>query len=123
MGEQQVREVGERKMTEEQYAAIRAELAANDQEHQSYNRRLAEHDDALKELSKTQVVLERLSNSVANLATAMGEVKTAVQNVDKRVADIEREPADNWKKITYKIIEAVVLAVAAFAIGYFSKGA
>lgn len=123
MGEQQVREVGEWEMNEEQYADVMGALRANDKEHESYNRRLHEHDEAIKELQRTQIQLERLTNAVNNLTEGISEVKSAVQSVDRRVADLEREPSEKWKKITWEIIKAVVLAAAGIAIGYFTKGA
>lgn len=108
-------------MNEEQYAEVKAKLAANDTEHQAYNRRLHEHDEAIKELQQTQIQLANLTNAVNNLASGMGELKTAVQGVDKRVADMEREPADKWKKATWKIVELVLAAVVGAALVFFTK--
>lgn len=110
-------------MNEEQYAEVKAALASNDTEHGSFRRRLNEHDEAIKELQKTQVQLANLTNAVNNLATGIGEVKTAVQGVDKRVADLEREPADKWKKATWKVVELLLAAAVGFFISYLSKGA
>ena len=98
-------------------------LRANDKEHESYNRRLHEHDEAIRELQQTQIQLERLTNAVNNLTAGIGEVKTAVQGVDRRVADLEREPADKWKKATWKVIELLLAATVGFFISYLSKGA
>lgn len=110
-------------MNEEQYAEVKAALASNDTEHGSFRRRLQEHDEAIKELQKTQVQLANLTNAVNNLATGIGEVKTAVQSVDKRVADLEREPADKWKKATWKVVELLLAAAVGFFISYMTKGA
>ena len=77
-------------MNEEQYAEVMGALRANDKEHESYNRRLQEHAEAIKELQQTQIQLANLTNAVNNLANGIGEVKTAVQSVDKRGADLER---------------------------------
>ena len=110
-------------MNDEQYADVMGALRANDKEHESYNRRLHEHDEAIKELQKTQVQLANLTNAVNNLATGIGEVKTAVQGVDKRVADLEKEPADKWKKATWKVVELLLAAAVGFLISYLSKGA
>lgn len=110
-------------MNEEQYADVKARLAANDTEHQAYNRRLHEHDEAIKELQQTQIQIERLTNAVNNLASSMGELKTAVHGVDKRVADMEREPADKWKKATWKVVELLLAAAVGFFISYMTKGA
>ena len=110
-------------MNEEQYAAIVGALRANEQEHNSYNRRLHEHDEKIDKLQQTQVQLANLTNAVNNLANGIGEVKTAVQSVDKRVGELEREPADKWKRITWEIVKAVVLAAAGAGIAILTKGA
>ncbi len=110
-------------MNDEQYAEIIGALRANEQEHASYNRRLHEHDEKIDKLQQTQIQLANLTNAVNNLASGIGEVKTAVQSVDKRVADLEKEPADKWKKITWEIVKAVVLAAAGAGIAILTKGA
>ena len=110
-------------MNDEQYAEIIGALRANEQEHSSYNRRLHEHDEKIDKLQQTQVQLANLTNAVNNLANGISEVKTAVQSVDKRVGELEREPADKWKKITWEIVKAVVLAAAGAGIAILTKGA
>jgi len=110
-------------MNDEQYAEIIGALRANEQEHSSYNRRLHEHDEKIEKLQQTQIQLANLTNAVNNLASGIGEVKTAVQGVDKRVAELEREPADKWKKITWEIVKAVVMAAVGAGIAILTKGA
>ena len=110
-------------MNDEQYAEIIGALRANEQEHSSYNRRLHEHDEKIEKLQQTQIQLANLTNAVNNLASGIGEVKTAVQSVDKRVGELEREPADKWKKITWEIVKAVVLAAAGAGIAILTRGA
>lgn len=110
-------------MNEEQYADVKAALASNDTEHGSFRRRLNEHDEAIKELQKTQVQLANLTNAVNNLATGISDVKTAVQGVDRRVAELEREPGEKWKKITWEIVKAVVLAAVGAGLAIIIKGA
>lgn len=110
-------------MNEEQYAEVKAALASNDTEHGSFRRRLSEHDEAIKALQQTQIQLANLTNAVNNLATGMTDLKTVVQAVDKRVADMEREPADKWKKITWEIVKAVVMAAVGAGLVMLTKGA
>lgn len=110
-------------MNDEQYAEIIGALRANEQEHSSYNRRLHEHDEKIDKLQQTQIQLANLTNAVNNLANGIGEVKTAVQSVDKRVGELEREPADKWKKITWEIVKAVVMAAVGAGIAVVVKGA
>jgi chromosome segregation ATPase len=110
-------------MNDEQYAEIIGALRANEQEHSSYNRRLHEHDEKIDKLQQTQIQLANLTNAVNNLASGIGEVKTAVQSVDKRVGELEREPADKWKKITWEIVKAVVMAAVGAGIAILTRGA
>lgn len=106
-------------MTDEQYATIREELAANEQAHRAYDRRLADHDKALEKITETQIQLVNLTNAVNNLATGVKEMKSVVQAVDSRVSAIEKEPGEKWKKVTWEILKAVVVATAAYVIGRF----
>ena len=109
-------------MNEDQYVAFAARLAANDKEHESYNRRLGEHDEHLQKLDQTYIMLERLTNSVNSLTTSVGDMRRTLQGVDDRVAAIEREPGDKWKKMTWKVVELVLAAVVGAAIAVFIKG-
>ena len=122
MGQRQVREAGEQPMTDDQYTEVIGALRANDKEHESYNRRLHEHDEALRELQQTQIQIERLTNAVNNLTAGVLDMKTAIQGVDNRVAAIEREPGDNWKKATWKIIELLIAAAVGYFIAIAAKG-
>lgn len=110
-------------MNEEQYAEVKASLASNETEHLSFRRRLDEHDGDIRELKQTQILLERLTNAVNNLSTGVGELKTTVQRVDSRVAALEQEPADKWKKATWKVIELLLAAAVGAVITLISKGA
>ena len=110
-------------MNDEQYAEIIGALRANEQEHSSYNRRLHEHDEKIDKLQQTQIQLANLTNAVNNLATGVGELKTTVQRVDNRVATLEQEPAVKWKKITWEIVKAVVMAAVGAGIVILTKGA
>jgi hypothetical protein len=39
------------------------------------------------------------------------------------VGELEREPADKWKKITWEIVKAVVMAAVGAGIALLTKGA
>lgn len=104
-------------MNEEQYATIRADLARNEQEHESYNRRLHEHDEAIRELQTTQIQIERLTNAVNNLSEGVRDMKTTVQRVDQRVADLEKKPLERWQKIGFEILKWAVIGTLTFGAG------
>ena len=110
-------------MNDEQYAEVLKELAANNKEHESYNRRLKEHDEKLEKQNEILVLLERLTNTVKVLTDNMSEVKSTLHGVDNRLGVIEKEPAEKWKKAGWELFKYVLLAVVAGAVGYITRGA
>ena len=103
-------------MNEEQYAEVRAALSANEKEHESYNRRLHEHDEKLERQSEILVVLERLTQTVKGLTDRMGEMNTSFRALDTRLESIEKEPGENWKKAVWEVVKAVLIAAVGFAL-------
>lgn len=101
-------------MNEEQYGKILADLAANEKEHESYNRRLKEHDVKLERQAEILIVLERLTQTVKSLTDRMGEMNTSFKALDARLGQIEKEPGEKWKKVVWEILKAALLA----AVGY-----
>ena len=108
-------------MNEEQYAEIRADLAANETEHKSFKRRLDDHDALLKEQNKIIAVMERQSSAIESMNKSVDRVEKKVDSIDGRVAVLEKEPADKWKKISYEIVKYVVIALLGLAVGYVIK--
>lgn len=108
-------------MNEDQYADIRAQLAANEIEHNDFKRRLDNHSESLKKYGEILVIMERQSNAIESMGGAVGRVEKKVDSIDNRVAIIEKEPADKWKKTSWEILKYVVLAIVAVAVGWIIK--
>ena len=108
-------------MNEDWYAEIRSALATNESEHREMKRRLDNHAEALKKQSEILVLLERQSNAIERMGRALDRVEKAVESVDTRVGEIEREPADKWKKTTWEVLKYVVLALVGLAVGWVLK--
>ena len=117
MGVREVWEAGGQQMNEEQYAEVMGALRANDKEHESYNRRLHEHDLALKQITETQIQLVNLTNAVNNLAEGMDGLKTTVQRVEDRVVEMENRPVDRWRRIGFEVLKWAVIGALTFAAG------
>lgn len=97
----------------QQLAELRERMASNDQEHESFRRRLRDHDE------KVNCLIE-LTGSVKSLAVSMDQTRRTVEKIDKRVEAIEREPADKWKKITFeavKLISAALIGAVLLKLG------
>lgn len=103
------------------YAEIVAHLAENEMEHKSFRRRLDEHQESLKKYGEILVIMERQSNAIERMGRALDRVEKTVESVDGRVATLEREPGEKWKKTTFELIKYVVLAVAGLIVGWVLK--
>lgn len=88
----------------EQLAELRERMASNDQEHESFRRRLKDHDE------KVNCLIE-LTGSVKSLAVSMDQTRRTVEKIDKRVEAIEHEPADKWKKISFEAVKLIAAAL------------
>ena len=99
----------------QQLTELRERMASNDQEHESFRRRLNDHD------SKMNCLIE-LTGSVKSLAVSMDQTRKTVEKIDKRVEAIEREPADKWKKIGFEIVKLVTAALVGAALLKFGIG-
>ena len=108
-------------MNEDQYADIRAQLAANEIEHNDFKRRLDNHSESLKKYGEILVIMERQSNAIESMGGAVGRVEKKVDSIDNRVAIIEKEPADKWKKTSWEILKYVLLTIVGLVVGYFIK--
>lgn len=109
-------------MDENKMLKLCEDLAAAKQEHESFRRRLDEHDVSLKQLSDMTVALTKQGNAIENMSKTLAGVKESVDGVVARVNAIEKEPGDNAKKIAFEIIKYIVLAVLGVVVGYFIKG-
>lgn len=89
-----------------------ADMAANEREHESFRRRLHEHDEQIN-------AIHQLTATVGQLAQAMNDTKKTVEKIDRRVEEIEKEPADKAKKIVFEVIKCVVLALVGAMLAYF----
>ena len=99
----------------EQVAELRERMASNDKEHESFRRRLRDHDD------KVNCLIE-LTGSVKSLAVSMDQTRRTVEKIDKRVEAIEHEPSDKWKKITFEAVKLIVAALIGAALLKFGIG-
>ena len=108
-------------MNDEQYIEMMQQLASNETEHKSFRRRLEDHDSALKKYGDMLVIMERQSNAIENMGGTMGRVEKKVDSIDNRVAVLEKEPAEKWKKTTWEVLKYILLALVGVAVGYVLK--
>lgn len=112
-------------MNEHDFMALKEsvdrETAANRAEHEAYERRLKALESGAKERTDILLAIQRQGDVIENMGKKIGEIAVSVGNVEKRVDEIEKEPAENWKKMGFEIAKCIVLAVVGVAVGYFLK--
>ena len=70
-------------------------------------------------LGKLEEVFDRLTDmttSVRELAINMNAMKEELQRQGKRLDEIEKEPAEKWRKLVWIIITAIAGAVVGFIV-------
>lgn len=106
---------------DEAIGKLREDAAANEREHESFRRRLNEHDAKIEKMSDLMLAIQKQGNAIECMTRTLNDVKRSVETVENRVSQIEREPGEKWKKIVFEVIKYVVLAAAGAAIGYIIK--
>ena len=87
------------------------ETAANHAEHASFKRRLDVLEGAAKERTEMLLAIQRQGDAIERIGEKVGEIAVSVSKVEQRVDDIESEPADKYKKLTFEIIKYILLAI------------
>lgn len=109
-------------MLNELHGKVERETGQNDTEHRSFRQRLDKLEKADEERTKMLLAIQRQGDAIEGLGKKMDGIASSVGRVEKRVDEIEREPADKWKKMSFEIVKYIVLAVLGAFVGYFLKG-
>ena len=96
-------------------------LAENRTEHRSFRRRLDELEENGKRQTEILLTLQRQADAIESINTKIDKVAGSVEKVAGRVSQMEREPAESWKKMGFEIIKYIVLAAIGAAIGIFLR--
>lgn len=119
---------------------VARETAANKEAHKEYERRFEELSENSKRQSDILVTLQKQADAIESMngkidtfsdkvdskIDSMSEkVEQAVSHfdeTDKRVARLEKEPGEEYKKLKFEIVKYIVLALVGAVVGYFLKG-
>lgn len=109
-------------MSEHEYAQLLARMAANEQEHESFKRRLDAVEDVSKEHGAIMKEIWSLSAAIKSILESQQRTEGNIKSMNARIAALESEPADKWRKLTWELIKAVALAAAGVVIGRLIGG-
>lgn len=119
---------------------VARESSANREAHKEYERRFKELAENSKRQSDILVTLQKQADAIESMngkidtfsdkvdskIDSMSEkVEQAVSHfdeTDRRVAKLEKEPGEEYKKLKFEIVKYIVLALVGAVVGYFLKG-
>ena len=99
---------------EHDYQAIACEekFKRFDEENRRQNHRIEKLEESITKLTELTISVEKMAVSVQTMANEIKE-----QGV--RLAEIEKEPAEKWKKVTWIVISAIASALIGYALAKF----
>lgn len=95
--------------------------ASNKTEHQSFRRRLDELEETGRRQSEILVTLQRQADAIEAMNQKIDLLAGGVNRVEGRVAEMESEPGERWKKMGFEIIKYIALAAVGAGVGYLMK--
>ena len=72
-----------------------------------------EHDSFKKSISN----IEKLTNGIHEMVSEVRAMRKDINNIDERVAEIEKKPAKRWESV----VTAIIGAVVGIIVGYLFK--
>lgn len=103
----------------EHITELRERMAAADKEHESFRRRLNEHDERLSQISELTLAVQRQSDVMERVVESQHRTERSIDRVEKRVVELEREPADRWRKLAFEVVKWAVVGALGIVAGYF----
>ena len=97
------------------------DMAAAKMEHQSFKRRLDDLEETGKRQNDILVTLQKQADAIETMNGKIDGVANSMEKMSQRVEQIENEPADRWKKMSFEIVKYIILAVLGAFVGYFIK--
>lgn len=96
-------------------------MAAAQMEHQSFKRRIDDLENKSERQNDILLTLQKQAAAIEAINGKIDGVASSVEKMSQRVEQIEKEPADKWKKISFEVIKYLILAVLGAFVGYFIK--
>lgn len=119
---------------------VARETAANAEVHREHERRIKQLEESGKRQSDILVTLQKQADAIESMNgkidTFSDKVDSKIDSIsekveqavshfdetDKRVAKLEKEPGEEYKKLKFEFVKYIVLAIAGAVVGYFFKG-
>lgn len=100
---------------------LREKMAANETEHESFRRRLKEHDERISQINNLTLAVQRQGDVMERVVESQQKTQQSIDRVEKRVVDLEREPADKWRRLAFEVVKWAVIGALGVLAGYFMR--
>lgn len=116
---------------------VARETSANAEVHKEHERRIAQLEENGKRQSDILVTLQKQADAIESMngkidtfsekvdskIDSMSErMEGIVNRQDQRITNLEREPGEKWKKISFEVIKYLVIAAVGAGIAFLTKG-
>ena len=105
---------------------VARETAANKETHREHERRIEALEESGKRQNDILITLQKQADAIESMNTKIDTMSDHMDNVviklDKRIDDIEKEPGEKWKKISFEIIKYLVIAAVGAGVAFLTKG-
>lgn len=105
----------------QQLEKLMQESASNITEHLSFRRRLDELEETGRRQNDILLMLQRQADAIEAMGEKIENLAGGVNRVAGKVAQLESEPAQQWKRMGFEIMKYIVLAALGAAIGFAMK--
>lgn len=95
---------------------IEERVAALEVQHTALDQRVAKVEKTCDTQTEILITLTKHSAAIEEVLKQVKRIDATEGDILKRLGDIEKEPADKWKKAVWEVTKAVILAVAGIAI-------
>ena len=112
---------GQNERIQEQVSELAEHIAEGRGDLRAILHRLDELEDRERRSSGMDVALQRQADAIDALHEKVDKLAERTDGVSGRVSEIEKEPGERWKKISFEIIKYIVLAAVGAAVGYLMK--
>lgn len=92
-------------------------IIETEQRSKSNTKRIDEHDARFKEVDSKLDDMHELTYAIKEIANEVKLMREDVNKLDKRVENIEQEPAKDYKEVKKAIRDKIVLSIVGAIVG------
>lgn len=101
---------------------VAEETGTNEMAHKAIEHRLRILEQGYQQQNNILITMQKQADAIEAMSSKMDDLSNSVGKMSDRIAGIEREPADNWKKMGFEIVKYIVLLMVGAMLAQVSRG-